>query len=208
MAAFLFLIQFQPIFWLILSKVILADGYNLLHNTLTNILCCVNCFPGFLPEICIGLNWLSIAPFQHYTDPELLFLCKQGNRQAFEAIYYRYWSPLYAYAYNRLRARLVCEEIIQEVFLTLWVKRETSEKIVSLSAYLFTGVKYRMLNEIKAGQVRKNFATSFTAFQAANHSHNTEETMAETDLYTALQANVDRLPPKCRQIFQLSRNQH
>lgn len=88
------------------------------------------------------------------------------------------------------------------------MKRNTSGEIVSLSAYLFTGVKYRMLNEMKAQQVRKNFAASFAVFQAGNHSRITEETVDEMDLHTALQANVAQLPPKCRQIFQLSRHQY
>jgi RNA polymerase sigma-70 factor (ECF subfamily) len=40
---------------------------------------------------------------------------------AFDEIYERYWSKLYAYAYNRLRDKETCEEIIQEVFVSLWV---------------------------------------------------------------------------------------
>lgn len=65
-----------------------------------------------------------------------------------------------------------------------------------------------MLNEMKAEQVRKDFAASFAAFQAVHHSNNTEDSIAEADLYGALQNTIAQLSPKCRQIFQLSRNQY
>ncbi|MBC7922208.1 MAG: RNA polymerase sigma-70 factor [Ferruginibacter sp.] len=138
----------------------------------------------------------------------MIGLLRQGNHQAFEEIYHRYWTPLYAYTYNRLRSRQVCEELVQGVFLTLWVKRDTPGAIVSLSAYLFTGVKYRMLNEMKAERVRRDFAASFTAFQTGQHSRATDEAVAVGDLQSALETLVDQLPPKCRQVFQLSRLEH
>jgi RNA polymerase sigma-70 factor (ECF subfamily) len=97
---------------------------------------------------------------------------------------------------------------VQDVFLTLWVKRDNLETIVSLSAYLFTGAKYRMLNEIKAMGVRKNFVSSFTAFQANKHSDITQETIAMGELESVLETAISQLPPKCRQIFQLSRHHH
>jgi RNA polymerase sigma-70 factor (ECF subfamily) len=80
--------------------------------------------------------------------------------------------------------------------------------MVSLSAYLFTGAKYRMLNEIKAVEVRKNFAANFSAFQANIHSDITQETIAIKELASVLETAVSQLPPKCRQIFQLSRTHH
>ncbi|MEP6736040.1 MAG: RNA polymerase sigma-70 factor [Chryseolinea sp.] len=149
-----------------------------------------------------------MSRLQYHTDPELISLLRQGDHSAFEQIYSRHWSSLYAYCYNRLRSRVVSEELVQEVFLALWNKRHEAEKITSLSGYLFMGVKYRMLNEIKAEIVRKKFADDFTVFTGSGHSHVTEERLAEYDLQKAIQYNVDQLPLKCRLIFQLSRNHH
>jgi RNA polymerase sigma-70 factor (ECF subfamily) len=163
---------------------------------------------NFSHHICSGFNYTFITSFQHYTDHQLVDLLQQDNRQAFDEIYQRYWSPLYAYSYNRLRSQPASEEIVQEVFLNLWTKRNTSKPIISLSAYLFTGVKYRMLNELKAKQVRKKFAASFDAFQITTYSTITQETLAYSDLQLALETTVSQLPPKCRHIFQLSRQEH
>lgn len=145
---------------------------------------------------------------QFHTDQELLHLLSQGDHQAFEEIYHRYWSPLYGYVYNRFRSRLICQELIQEVFLTLWSKRENAGSIASLSAYLFTGAKYRLLNEMKADRIRKNFAASFTAFRSEEISRVTEEMVAVSDLQEAMDTRISQLPPKCQQIFRLSRHQH
>lgn len=65
---------------------------------------------------------------------------------AFDEIYERYWSKLYAYAYNRLRDKETCEEIIQEVFVSLWANRKTTKIESSVSGYLYQAVKFQMLN--------------------------------------------------------------
>ncbi len=65
-----------------------------------------------------------------------------------------------------------------------------------------------MLNEIKAGEVRANFASSFSNFQANQYSDITQETVAIEELKLVYEGAVNELPPKCRQIFQLSRTEH
>lgn len=94
------------------------------------------------------------------------------------------------------------------MFLKLWVKGNNLGTIRSLSAYLFTGAKYRMLNEIKAVEVRDNFAASFSTFQANKYSDITQETVASGELKSVLESAVSQLPPRCREIFQLSRTHH
>lgn len=92
--------------------------------------------------------------------------------------------------------------------MNLWVNRGECEKIESLPAYLFTGAKYIMLNKIKADAVRNKFARHFSRFLTENQWNNTEDYILEVDLNMTLQSHLSKLPPRCKEIFELSRRHH
>lgn len=135
-------------------------------------------------------------------------LLKEGNIEAYEHIYNRYWSRLYAYAYNRLKDKAAAEEIIQEVFFSLWMKHATLDLTHSLSAYLFTAVKYQLFNYIRTSQVRQHYARHFSQFLESTADSSGEEDIEAKDLKAAMDKEVEKLPEKCRQIFRMSRQEH
>lgn len=143
-----------------------------------------------------------------HTDHELVVLMQQGNIPAFDEIYEKYWAKLYAYAYNRLREKEVCEEITQEVFISLWANRTTLHITTSLSGYLFQAVKYQMLNFMKSTQVRNSYIDSFNHFREHLFDDSTNEQMALTDLKMMLEKSISELPDKCQEVFRLSRIDH
>lgn len=119
-----------------------------------------------------------------------------------------YWSSLYYYAYNIIRNKDVCEEIIQETFFYLWKKRQELDIKQSLRAYLFTAVKFQTLNHIRAEKVRSNYAESYIAFENSLADNSNEENISVFDLKSRLEVEVSKLPDKCQQIFRMSRDQH
>lgn len=70
-----------------------------------------------------------------YSDEILVNLLKGGDCLAFEVIYKRYWNKLFCAALKRIAKKDVCEEFIQDIFTSLWIKRESAD-IKNLSAYL------------------------------------------------------------------------
>lgn len=66
-----------------------------------------------------------------YTDVELLEMLKANSEFAFNALYDRYWELLYINAFQKLRCQMTAEEIVQEIFLTLWKKRQDLELEIS-----------------------------------------------------------------------------
>jgi RNA polymerase sigma-70 factor (ECF subfamily) len=128
----------------------------------------------------------------------------KGNREAYESIYNDYWPRLYSFVYNRLKTKEAAEEIIQEVFYALWTKRADLTITHSLTAYLFTAVKYQVFNYIKADKVRKTYASHIE--QMVDNSN--EEHIELADLAKAVEKEVARLPEKCQQVFRMSRNEH
>lgn len=135
-------------------------------------------------------------------------MIQQGDTLAFDEMYEKYWAKLYAFAYNRLREKEACEEIIQDIFVSLWANRENLQITSSLSGYLFQAVKYQMLNFMKSTQVRNSYIDSFNHFRDALFDDSTNEQMALNDLKMMLEKSIEELPDKCQEVFRLSRIHH
>ncbi|GAA5221727.1 RNA polymerase sigma-70 factor [Membranihabitans marinus] len=141
-------------------------------------------------------------------DTYLLEGLSKGHSQAFEQIYQKYWEQLYGYAYNHLHDHSSSEEVLQEVFLYLWEKRENIEIKTSLSSYLHSAVKYKMLNIMRSQKVRKHYADDFRAFMSESDQPMAEKMQNLSDLKELIESSLASLPPKCQQVYRMSRQQH
>ena len=144
--------------------------------------------------------------FKAYSDEGLLKLLKQQELGAFEEIYLRYWRKLYSAAYKRSMSRETAEEIVQDIFTSLWVNRHTAN-IDILSSYLFTAVKYKVINNLEREMSRRLYAETQTQ-SALPVDNSTEETVLLNELNSALEKEIQKLPPKRKQIFKMSREDH
>lgn len=138
-------------------------------------------------------------------DEVLLSLLKEERVAAFEEIYNRYWNKLYSAAYKRVQSREVSEELVQDLFTSLWVNRKTISVHTSLAGYLFTSVRYLVLNHVQKELVRSSYKSSLKPGRTDN---STEETVMLNDLVLNLNAAVEQLPVKCKSIFELSRKEY
>lgn len=121
---------------------------------------------------------------------------KVHDNEAFEALYRKYWKKLFDFATIKTGDADVAEEIIQELFVTLWEKRETLQ-IINLQSYLFTSVRNRVIDHYK--QKIFDELDTVEASSVPDYSFFLEE------LEMALQAAVSGLPDKTRAIFLLNR---
>ncbi|MFA4867112.1 MAG: RNA polymerase sigma-70 factor [Pedobacter sp.] len=140
------------------------------------------------------------------SDMELCALLVESDNHAFEEIFNRYWSVLYSAAYKRLKSHEKTEEIVQDLFTLLWSKRENIRVHTSLSGYLLTTVRYLVLNYFQKESVRESYKNSLDLTYAYDNS--TEDTILLNDLKRNLEIEVNNLPPQCRSIYELSRNEH
>lgn len=146
-----------------------------------------------------------MAKFKGYSDDALLELLKYQELKAFEEIYRRYWKRLYSMSYKRTQSREISEELVQDIFTSLWASRATV-KITSLSAYLFTAVKYKVINHLEKEMSRRSYSES--QLVAALEANFTEEAVLLEDLNNALEKAIHRLPAKRQMIFKLHRQEN
>jgi RNA polymerase sigma factor (sigma-70 family) len=88
-----------------------------------------------------------LEPTTDYTEAQLLSLLKTGDENAFTRIYKLYWEKLYFIAHKRLQSAEDSKEIVQNVFFTLWQKREQLD-IQHLPLYLAAMIRYAIYRHL------------------------------------------------------------
>lgn len=150
-------------------------------------------------------NTLIMHQHNHCDDVELLSLITEGSQNALAMVYKKYWARLYKSAYALLKDAQACEDIIQEIFLKLWINRDTLQIKISLNAYLYASVRYEVYRQIKLGRVKEDiFDHIFERIQAGSDYNDLEY----KELNWQISAIVDQLPDKCKTVYKLSREEH
>ncbi len=137
------------------------------------------------------------------TDAALWEAMQQGDTAAFAALYKRYWRRLFTAAYARLPDQAECEDIVHDIFLTLWTERNRLA-INNLPAYLAAAVRSGQL--ATAGALPYGESLERLSKEAAMNTGETR--LLGLDLEGRLAAALGQLPQRCREIFLLSRVQH
>ena len=141
------------------------------------------------------------------SDQELASLLKQGDRLAFTQIYDRYKYLLYTHTLKRLRSEEEAEDLIHDLFATLWNKRETFELKSHLQGYLYTAVRNRIFKLLAHKDIESEYISSFQ--QASDRSTDiTDYLVRESQMKAMIQKEIAALPPKMREVFELSRKQN
>lgn len=137
------------------------------------------------------------------TDEQLVDLLQQGNEKAFGEIYNRYWYKLFGVAYHQTGTKEEAEELVHDVFESLWNKREHNN-IRHLSSYLVVSVKNLTINYIKS-QITQRKYQEYLIFHEIQQSNATDEIVRFDDLATAVEQAMKKLPEKTSEVFKLSR---
>jgi RNA polymerase sigma-70 factor (family 1) len=150
----------------------------------------------------------TLRAYASSSDAALVSALRAHEEGAFAEIYQRYCYPLFSVAYRKLNDREVAEELVQDLFENLWSRRADSQ-IQQLSSYLFSAIKYRIINHLRAQKVKAGYELFCRlSVEQAEADTATEDTLALHDLSSALLASVQQLPEKSREIFELSRLEH
>ena len=131
-------------------------------------------------------------------DLELLQLIQQDNEAAFEELYNRYWDKLYYMAHKRLKSSAAAEEIVQDIFLTLWQKRKTLA-IESVPHYLAAMVRYAVYHALVK---EKKITAHKNILSKQPEKVQSGETLVDNKLVLEMVKELAcKLPEKCRLVF-------
>ena len=138
-----------------------------------------------------------------YKDQDLLDAIRHDDEAAFAELFKRYGKQVYKMAYSRVRSKEAAEEIVQNLFISLWDKR-TTQSINNISSYFYTAVKHKVLNVIESQIVQKKYWDHYKTF--IPHQDNlTERTVEFNELLAAIEKRMEYLPEKSKKVFKLNR---
>lgn len=146
-----------------------------------------------------------MGQYKTFTDGELLAALKQGDQTAFIEIYDRYWDKLFSMAGHKLEQLEDAEEVVQNIFISLWNRRQTLTITSTLNSYLAVSVKYRVIKVLEKQHYQKKYRDSLGREVMLDDS--TREWLEFTALKEQLEQLVKALPDKCQLVYRMSREE-
>jgi len=148
-----------------------------------------------------------MAPAQIPTDSELMDLLREGDEAAFAVLYRRYWRKLFHLAAQKTGDLAEAEHMVQDIFTSLWERRETIQITRDLAGYLYVSVKYRVLKFLAKPLTRDLYDESGEPLVDLL-DESTQEYLDFNALRQQLDAFLGELPEHARLIFQMHRDGH
>ncbi|MFT3823889.1 MAG: RNA polymerase sigma-70 factor [Chitinophagaceae bacterium] len=142
--------------------------------------------------------------YTNLDDNSLVHLLKANDNEAFAEIYRRFWKKLFTVAAHKLQHLAEAEEVVQDIFLDLWNRRDALHISHSLGTYLAAAVKYKVLNVLAKRSQQLKYA-QHAALHVSEADVSTEQWLQFEELRERLEKLVAELPEKCQLVFRLSR---
>ena len=127
-----------------------------------------------------------------------------GDEGAFCELYAAYKNRLIYFAMRFLKSREYAEDIFQDAFTVIWESRRFINPDAYFSAYLYTIVRNRILNQLRE-LANENHLKEQILLQAIDHSNNTSNEIFANDLQKLISHALQQLTPRQREIFEMSR---
>ncbi|HZI26149.1 MAG TPA: RNA polymerase sigma-70 factor [Chryseolinea sp.] len=122
----------------------------------------------------------------------------------FERIYNSLWSKLYCVAYNYFRDKATAQEIIQDVFVNLWTKRDSIGEIRDIEAYLYRSVRNKIYDQFDKIASQEKLQKQIS-HQFKEEVDSTEEEIEYAETLERINHEIESLPDTTKRIFRLSR---
>lgn len=139
-------------------------------------------------------------------ERDLIHRLKNNDESALAIIYQENWEIMYFAVYNLVKSKEISEDIVQDVFIKIWKKRNGLDIKVSLKSYLYTSAIYKTYDYFRKNKsaIRVDLLENFNErIQISNP----ETKLMDKELEEYLETIINELPEKCRMVFNLSRKE-
>lgn len=144
----------------------------------------------------------GMKSYSNLTDQQLIPLFKGGDEDAYTEIFSRYTRLLVAHAYRLLGDQDEANDVVQDVWLTLWQKRSELEFKTAISSYLYTAVRNRIFNRMAHLKHVAKYADSIINFMEDGFVL-ADDALREKEFAAVIENEINALPAKMREIFLL-----
>lgn len=147
---------------------------------------------------------MSLLPFG---DRSECFIIAAGqNNSAFESMYKQYWPTLLSFAGQYIDDRQTCEEIVQDLFVQLYVRGISVKLRHTLKSYLFVALRNRIFNYIRNRAVYRKHVTN-AAKRKTTTQNNVEQSIYLKELQQSIFHSLQQMPTRCSEVYLLKQEQ-
>ncbi|SHG35146.1 RNA polymerase sigma-70 factor [Pedobacter caeni] len=129
----------------------------------------------------------------------------QLNEEQFTLLFNQHWKKLFAFCRFHTEDTERARGMVQDIFCSLWDRRHQQDMVTNMRSYLFGAAKLKIANYFRDKYLHEQHLKSISKLHCET-VHNTEETILFEDLNDFVNSLVSKLPSKCREVYQLSRN--
>lgn len=136
-------------------------------------------------------------------DNALLRLIALGDERAFRIVFNKYHNQLGAHLFRITRSHELAQEVVQDIFLKIWMNRQQLAEVRNFKAYLYVMSKNHALNCLKQTVLEKTLTTCLEE----NEDFQADDSFEENEHYMLIDEAIDHLPPQQRQVYLMSRHE-
>lgn len=138
-----------------------------------------------------------------FDENKILYDLSMGNEQAFTKLYNKYKNIVYSSALKITKSKTLSEEVVQDVFLILWQKKDELKDISDFESYLFVSGRNHIFNMIKKMAKEEDFKKKFGSSDFSSYA---TDSLLEDEQYTLLLNQILlKLPAQQQKIYQMAR---
>lgn len=133
---------------------------------------------------------------------------KKDEMVLFEELFDTYFRPLATYAYRYVNDWQTAEDITQDVFMSLWINKDTIYFDEPIRPYLYRSIYNKAINHLNSALIRTRIDRPETIDELINReilNYNQFDTLLQKEIIEQITVCVDTLPPQCKNVFLLSR---
>lgn len=150
-----------------------------------------------------------MSKLDDFLDQDVLMKSLQyGNEDAYIFLFQKYYNNLLNYACRILRDENIADDVVQDVFCSLFLNRDKINLHESINSYLYKSIFNRACNVIRHNKVVANYADDFMLNMYLNEMvqrPDAEIQLHNSDLSNAIKDAMDNLPERCREVFVMSK---
>jgi len=137
-------------------------------------------------------------------EKHILSRIAEGESKAFQYLYTNYYKVLCVYVFNYLNNSSETENIVQNIFLSLWENRENAVTIKNVKSYLFQSAKFQCINYIKKESVRQKFDDE-ASYLLKKMELEIDDLLISSEQQEEIEKAIDSLPEQRQKVFMMKR---
>lgn len=137
-------------------------------------------------------------------DHEVLLFVQKGDQFAFEVLYNRFRPQVYHTAFQFLKSSDLAKEVVQDVFLKIWLDRENLDTVLSIKAWIYKLSKNIILNKIKRLAIESK-AKEYFKIHYSDEDFVTMQVLENREYHLLIQEAIHSLPVQQRKVFELAK---